>query len=247
MPNINENYFDGHYKDIWRGLIPEGLTNAEVDFLIQESGLKTGDKVLDLMCGYGRHALALARQGVEVTAVDNLAEYINEVKDLALKENLPVVASQENVIHFQPHQKYDLVICMGNSLSFFNAGESRTLFSVIASCLKQGGKFVFNSWMIAEIAIKQFREKTWSYVGQIKFLADSQYLFSPARIETESIFIPSDGQAEVKKGIDYIYSLNETEDILRHSDFVVKDIWSIPGKKKFILGEPRVYIVAEKL
>src|SRR5437762_2020666 len=192
MPNINDSYIDGHYKDIWRNLIPEGLTKAEVDFLIQESGLKAGNKVLDLMCGYGRHGLALARIGVEVTAVDNLAEYINEVTEIALKENLSVTASQENVIHFQPRQKYDLVICMGNSLSFFNADESRALFSVITSCLKQGGKFVFNSWIIAEIAIKQFREKTWSYVGKIKFLANSQYLFSPTRIETKSIFIQSD-------------------------------------------------------
>jgi len=51
---------------------------------------------------------------------------------------------------------------------------------------------------------------------------------------------------EVKHAIDYIYSLNETETMLNKSGLVVKGLWSVPGKKKFTLGEPRVYIVAEK-
>ena len=88
--NINDSFFDGYYKDIWRALIPEALTKAEVDYLVNEARLKTGSKVLDLMCGYGRHALSLARLGINVTAVDNLADYINEIKEIAGKENLPV-------------------------------------------------------------------------------------------------------------------------------------------------------------
>ena len=35
--------------------------------------------------------------------------------------------------------------------------------------------------------------------------------------------------------------------MLNKSGLVVKEIWSVPGKKKFTLGEPRVYIVAEKV
>jgi len=83
-------------------------------------------------------------------------------------------------------------------------------------------------------------------MGDLKFLSDSKYLFSPTRIETETFFIASDGNTEIKKAIDYIYSLNETETILGQSGFILKETWSIPGKKKFTLGEPRVYLVAEK-
>ena len=35
--------------------------------------------------------------------------------------------------------------------------------------------------------------------------------------------------------------------MLSRSGLGVKEIWSIPGKKKFTLGEPRIYIVAEKI
>jgi cyclopropane fatty-acyl-phospholipid synthase-like methyltransferase len=35
-----------------------------------ELGLKTGDKVLDLGCGFGRHAFEAARRGASVVALD---------------------------------------------------------------------------------------------------------------------------------------------------------------------------------
>ena len=245
--NINNIFFDGYYKDIWRTLIPEALTRAEVDYLVQEAGLKPGSKVLDLMCGYGRHALSLARLGINVTAVDNLADYINEIKELTGKEDLPVRALQEDVMQFQAEDKYDLIICMGNSMSFFNKEDSEKIFSGIQANLKENGKFIFNSWMISEIIIKQFNENFWTTVGDLKCLYNSKYRFSPARIETESIFIASDGNTETKKAIDYIYSLNETEAMLSSSGLGVKETWSIPGKKKFTLGEPRIYIIAEKI
>src|SRR6185369_3980441 len=171
------SFFDGYYKDIWRAIIPETLTKAEVDYLIKEAGLSIGSKVVDLMCGYGRHSLSLARMGIHVTAIDNLAEYINEIKEIAAKEKLPVKAFQEDVIQFQIEDEYDLVICMGNSVSFFNREDLVKLFSGISNALKKNGKFIFSSWMIAEIALKQFKEKSWSYVGDVKYLSDSQYLF----------------------------------------------------------------------
>lgn len=242
-PNINNDFFDGYYKDIWRAIIPEALTKAETDFLVQEAHLQPGSKVLDLMCGYGRHTLALARKGIEVTAIDNLADYVNEIDAVTEKENLPVQTLKIDVIDFEPHCLFDLVICMGNSLSVFDHADTAKLFSTIASCLKPNCKFIFSTWMIGEIVIKQFKEKSWSYVGDLKCLTDSKYLFSPSRIETEMTIIASNGTTEIKQSLDYIYSLDETENMLKQAGLSLQEIWSIPGKKKFTIGEPRAYII----
>ena len=149
-------------------------------------------------------------------------------------------------MQFQSEDQYDLIICMGNSMSFFNEEDSEKLFSNICSHLKTKGTAIFNSWVIAEIVYKQFQDNSWTNIGDIKCLYKSKYFVSPARVETESTFIAPDGHTETKKAIDYIYSLNETEAMLKKSGLVVKEFWSIPGKKKFTLGEPRVYIVSEK-
>jgi SAM-dependent methyltransferase len=45
-------------------------TEQEVAFLIEAMALQAGMRVLDVGCGPGRHAHALARQGIEVVGVD---------------------------------------------------------------------------------------------------------------------------------------------------------------------------------
>ncbi len=52
-----------------------GTTN-EVSFLIDELGLEPGSRVLDVGCGPGRHARALAEQGIEVVGVDISERFI---------------------------------------------------------------------------------------------------------------------------------------------------------------------------
>ena len=113
--------------------------------------------------------------------------------------------------------------------------------------LKPGGKFFINTWSLAEIAVKNFKDKSWSRIGELLFLTESKFLFHPARIETTSMIITDKGDREEKKGIDFIYSISELESMLNKTGFKLKEIYSIPGKKQFTVGEPRAYIVAEKL
>lgn len=244
--NINSSFFDGYYKEIWRSLIPGALTTAEVDFLMEKAGLNSGSKVLDLMCGYGRHALELGRKGINVTAIDNLSDYVTEVRSTIDAENLPVNCIQADVLEYEPEEIFDLVICLGNNLSFFTKKESQKLFSTIGSHTRQGGMLIANSWTIAEIVFKNFTSKTWSEVNGFRYLVDNKIFFNPTRIEINTTFVAPDGSEELKQAIDYIYSLNEMDDMLEQASFSVSEIWSIPGKKKFTLGEPRAYIVAVK-
>src|SRR5260221_5161524 len=247
MDNINDTYFDGYYKEIWRIMIPDELTRKEVEFILAYFNLHPGNKVLDLMCGYGRHAIALAKKGIPVTAVDNRSDYINEIKQVAEKENLPVKPIKSAVMDYKTDETFDLVLCMGNSLNFFNADSVIQILSGISSYLKPGCHLLINTWSLAEIAIKQFKEKTWSYVGDLKFLVDSKYLFHPTRVEAVHTIIAPDGKTETKRGIDYIFSVSEMETMLNKAGLVMKEIYSIPGKKKFTLGEPRAYIVAARI
>ena len=247
MENINNSYFDGFYKDIWRTLIPTELTVKETDFMLQYFSLQPGNKVLDMMCGYGRHAISLAKKGIDITAVDNLDEYITEINEVAGDNNLPLKAIKADIIEYETEEIFDLALCMGNSFCFFDRNDTLKLLEMICTHLKQGGHFLINTWMIAEIAFKNFHEKFWSNVGELKFITESKYLLQPSRIETEHLILAPDGKTETKKAVDYIYSVAEMELMLQEAGFVMKEVYSIPGRKKFTLGEPRAYIIAEKL
>lgn len=245
--NINSDFFKGIYKDVWRKEIPKGLTEAETDFIEDVASLKTNDAVLDIMCGFGRNAIELAKRGYNVTAIDNSKEYIEEIKLIAEKENLPVDAIQKDVSEADFQGKYKAVICMGNSFAFFNAETASSILHKISGCLNLGGKIIINTWMIAEIAIRHFQEKSWHYVDDYKFITENKFLFHPTRIETNYTILASSGEMEIIKGIDYILSFSELELMLRSAGLQLEEIYSTPRKKKYNFGDGRAYIVASRL
>lgn len=244
--NINNIFFDGYYKEIWRSFIPDDLTVKESDFMANYFHLQTGSRVLDLMSGYGRHALALARKGIDVVAVDNLPDYINETKKIAGQERLPVSVVQADVADYEPEGQFDLAICMGNSFNFFETSQAQKITSNVSAHLKPGGYFFINTWSLAEIVIKHFRDRSWSEINGIKFLTESKFLFHPTRIETNCIMMAPGGNSETKMGVDYIYSLSEMEAMLKTAGLTLEEAYSIPGKKPFSLGDARAYLIARK-
>jgi SAM-dependent methyltransferase len=59
--------------------------------------IRPGGNVVDIACGYGRHALAFARAGVRVTAMDREAEALGCVRETAERDGLRVHAVQADV------------------------------------------------------------------------------------------------------------------------------------------------------
>lgn len=244
--NINDYFFAGSYKHAWKGLSPHGLTIAETDFIVEVAGLSEKHLVLDLMCGYGRHSLELGRRGIRVEAIDNLADYVKEIQNTAAAENLNVKARNEDVVTVELDHVYDAIICMGNSISFFDRESIFKILHNISNHLKPGGKFIINSWMVAEIAIRYFKEKDWHFAGDYKCVLDYSFLFNPTRIESEQTIISKEGQVEIVKGIDYIYSIEEFKQMFESVNLNSISLYSTPRKRKFNLGDGHIYIVVEK-
>ena len=244
--NINDTFFDGSYKDVWRQLIPPGLSEAECDLVEDIAALKKGENVLDIMCGYGRHALELARRGYSVTAIDNSDEYIQEIKDLAAKESLPLESIADGALTVSLNRNYKAVLCMGNSFAFFDRDDAVELLQKLAAHLQEDGILLINSWMIAEIAIKHFREKEWIALNGYKYLLDYKFYFQPSRIESEHTLLSVDGRVDVIKGVDYIFTLAEMETMFNEAGLTTKSLYATPRKRPFKMGDNRIYIVAGK-
>ena len=58
-------------------------TDQEVEFLLGALGLEAGMEVLDVGCGPGRHAVALAKRGIRVFGVDISERFLEVANDLA--------------------------------------------------------------------------------------------------------------------------------------------------------------------
>nr|VFK38464.1 MAG: Methyltransferase domain-containing protein [Candidatus Kentron sp. SD]VFK43455.1 MAG: Methyltransferase domain-containing protein [Candidatus Kentron sp. SD]VFK80633.1 MAG: Methyltransferase domain-containing protein [Candidatus Kentron sp. SD] len=68
-----------------------GHTESEVDFIIEKCDLTLGKTVLDMGCGLGWHALALAKRGLRVTGIDYISTFIERAKRKARNRKLETV------------------------------------------------------------------------------------------------------------------------------------------------------------
>ncbi len=67
-------------------------------------------KVLDLGCGQGRDALALARLGYEVTGVDISSVGIQQMLQKAERENLEIKGLVGDIYEFEITAEYDIIL-----------------------------------------------------------------------------------------------------------------------------------------
>lgn len=137
-------------------------TNRQVDFLAEKLGLKSGAKILDLACGFGRHSLELARRGFDVTGVDITPDYIDFAKKTAEKEKLNAhfICSDIREVGFE--NEFDAVLNMADGAVGYleNDEENLKIFKTVSRALKSGGKH-FMDIMNADYADSHFPCKLW--------------------------------------------------------------------------------------
>lgn len=129
-------------------------TRQEIDFIVSELHLAPGMRVLDVGCGPGRHALELARRGIEVVGIDISQTFIDLAAQAAKSEGLAALASFHRHDALQISQlegtreAFDAVICLCQGafgLMRQNSDDERVLEGMAGS-LKTNGTLVLSAF-----------------------------------------------------------------------------------------------------
>jgi SAM-dependent methyltransferase len=73
-------FFDAHYLLTYAPLQPDGHSRAEALDAARLAGLTPDSRLLDVPCGFGRHAVALAREGYRVVGLDRSVTQLDEAR-----------------------------------------------------------------------------------------------------------------------------------------------------------------------
>lgn len=136
------DWFDtSYYHTLYKN---RDTTEAEsfIRRLIQHLPLKEGDRVLDLACGKGRHAVTLSECGFDVLGVDLSPNSIIEAKDF---EKISLEFAVHDMREVIENEQFDGVFNLFTSFGYFDSLEDnqRTVNS-IAQMLRPNGVLVID-------------------------------------------------------------------------------------------------------
>lgn len=139
--------------DNWVATRPAPLFGIEPDArvlaLAREAADPTTFRVLDVGAGTGRNALALARRGHPVDAVEMAPKFADVMRAEVESESLCVRVIQSEVFTAMEgvHEEYQLMVLSEVVPDFRTTHELRGLFELAAECLAPGGHLVFNAFL----------------------------------------------------------------------------------------------------
>ncbi len=147
MPAGHDEWFadEAIWKDLYPFTFPESafaVADEQVEKILRLTGVG-GGTVLDLCCGPGRHAVALAKRGFAVTAVDRTAFLLDHARARAGSANLSVEFVLEDMRRFSRPASFDLIINFFTSFGYFeDPADDLRVLELVRGNLRPGGVFV---------------------------------------------------------------------------------------------------------
>lgn len=135
------------YDDLYKQPDYYGIPLANV--LKQFNSLRQGCRILDVGCGQGRYSIALAQMGHKVTALDNNALGLKQVKNARANNLISLQIIHADAYTFQEYDKYDVIFF--NLFFHFNPFEKERELKLLKRLFKE----ISSS---AEIIISGYRE-----------------------------------------------------------------------------------------
>ena len=143
---------DADYEQ-WFAIREPPLFGTEPDARVLDLAGEAADpaacRVLDVGAGTGRNALALARRGHPVDAVELTPKFAEAMRAEAERESLGVRVIESDVFTAMEgvHAQYQLIVVSEVVPDFRTPRELRGVFELAADCLAPGGRLVVNTFL----------------------------------------------------------------------------------------------------
>jgi SAM-dependent methyltransferase len=156
-----ERYFDDDFLALYSPFLTRERTRAEVAGILEILALPFGARVLDLGCGWGRHAIELADAGLAVTGADLSATLLRHAEGFAGEADVVVDWVHSDMRAIPWTAEFDAVVSLFSSLGYFLSDEEdlRALRAA-RRALRPGGSFLLESMHRDQVA-REYAERDW--------------------------------------------------------------------------------------
>lgn len=240
-------FFDDDYLRIYRPQFKAERTEAETRFIAASLAAPAGGSVLDLACGFGRHAIGMAKLGYRVTGVDFSARYLEIAAADAADAGVQVVWRQGDMRHIGDERAFDAAYSYFTSFGYFGDDDNEQVLAEVSRAVRPGGRFLL------EMANRDYllahpQQRTWTQREDGALLMEETSLeLASSRIVARQMLIDPQGGTQVTKEYSLrTYTCAELSALLRRHGFGVCAVSGGATGEPYGVESRRLAIVAER-
>jgi SAM-dependent methyltransferase len=219
-----ETYFGSDYLRTHRRQLTAS-TVEEVDFLVDRLGIGKDDRLLDIPCGHGRHALELVRRGYSVTGVDLSQDLLQLARKQAASQELTVDFLHMDMRELSFDSEFGAAYNVFNSFGYFGKEEDHRVLEGIAQALEPGGRFLLEQGN-RDYYLMYAPQRSWEELRDCYVLYDFAFNVASGVAHTQQTIIDKSTQETRTHDIRVrVYSLPELREMLRSVGLLVYSVY----------------------
>jgi ubiquinone/menaquinone biosynthesis C-methylase UbiE len=213
-------FFSDFYLRVHAGTEPRDEARTQALAAAALSASPGGGELLDVACGFGRHAVPLAEAGFRVTGVDRSEPLLDEARRRAGEgAKWPrFVGADYRDMPFAD-ASFDAAINLYTSLGYLGDEGDTDVLREVARVLRPGAKLVIET-MHRDLLVRMFTDSGWELLGEGRLLLERR-TFDPVGgvTQTTQTLIDKDGDRDSRTFEARIYTATELVHMLRAAGF----------------------------
>ena len=241
-------FFKSDYLRVYGHTLQQDRTDLETQFAIHALAIQPHHRVLDLCCGQGRHSVALAKTGVDLTGVDLSQEMLAIARSTAAEAGVPLTLRQADMRHLPDdlENQFDAVINMFSSFGYLESEEDdQQVLHQIAKALKPGGKLLMDL-LNREWVIINNEEYDWHQHedGRVVLERRQLNLQTSTNHLTYTEILPDGTRREMSDLHMRLYALTELAKMLTTAGLTLKHVYGGFRGEEYGVNTRRMIVVA---
>jgi len=240
-------FFDDDYLRIYRPQFTPERTATETRFIADALRAQAGAEVLDVACGFGRHAIGMAKLGFRVTGLDFNPRYLEIAAADAAAAGVSVTWRAGDMRALGFDRAFDAVYSYFTSFGYFDDDDNERVLGEIARALRPGGAFLLEM-ANRDRLLTHPQERTWSQREDGALLMEEITLewVSSRVISRQHLIDPNGGTKVTKEFSLRTYTCAELSALLRRHGMNVRAVFGGADGEPYVPDSRRLVIVAER-
>lgn len=223
-------------------------TLRDTEFIAQSLNLKRGARILDLACGFGRHAVELSSRGYEMVGLDLSMPMLQKALAESQQRGQSIKYLHGDMRELAFQEAFDGCYIWQTSFGYFDDRTNLKVLQSVHRALRVGGRFLIDV-VNRDYVLGQMPSRTWWEGSSCIFLEEAEFDYNASVLHAKRSFIYEDGSPPLEQhSYVRLYSLHELRQMLNLSGFAVLEVSGELHHRGYFLGPSsgRLLVLAEK-